>query len=131
MATLTVGQSGVDVNTEILAITGVKITATPTAGDPIPVVVTAINNSIYGIEGLTGANFRVINTVNNTVLPIASATPGVNEGEYTIVLTTPAGLVSGGSITIEMYDAAVPTNVALIGENQLYKGKSAELTVAA
>lgn len=131
MATLTVGQSGVDINTEILAITGVTITATPTAGDPIPVVVNAVNNVAYGIEALTATNFRVVNTATNTVLPIASVAAGVNEGEYAITLTTPAGLVTGGTITIEVYDATVPTNVALVGENQLYKGKSSVLTVAA
>lgn len=120
MALITVGQSGVDINTDVLPIVGVTITGTAEAGDPISVQVNAVNNSIFGIEGLTVDNFRVVNTATNAVVPLTSITEGATEGSYLLTPTTPT---TGGQILrVELYDTTASVNVALVEPNQLYKG---------
>lgn len=132
MAVLTVSSLGFDFNTEILAIQSVKISGIAEAGNPIGVLVTGANNTIYGIEGLDADNFRVINTATNAVVPITSVSAGISPGQYNITPTTP--LVAAQTLRIEMFDATAtpPVDTALVdGTNALYKGTSEVITVAA
>lgn len=129
MALYTTDQSGVDFNEDILPITGVTITGTAEAGEPINVSVKAFTNTVYGIQGLVATNFRVINTATNAIVPITSVVPGTNAGDYIITPTTPT--TSGQTLRVEMYDAVAGYAVALIEPNQLYKGISAVITVGA
>lgn len=120
MALITVGQSGVDINTDVMAIIGVTITGTAEAGDPINVTVNAVNNTIFGIEGLGADNFRVVNTVTNAVVTLTSVTEGATPGTYVLTPTTPT--TAGQILRVELYDTTANVNVALIEPNQLYKG---------
>lgn len=129
MALYTTDQSGVDFNEDIMPITGVTITGTAEAGEPINVSVKAFTNSAYGIEGLTVSNFRVVNTATNAVVTLTSVTAGTNAGDYILTPTTPT--TAGQTLRVEMYDETAGYAVALIEPNQLYKGVSAAITVAA
>lgn len=128
MALITVGQSGVDVNTDIMAIIDVAITGTAEAGDPIQVSVDGVGNTIRGIEGLGAGNFRVINTATNAVVTLTSVTEGATPGTYLLTPTTPT--VAAQTLRVELYDTTAGVNVALVEPNQLYKGSSAIITVA-
>lgn len=128
MALITTGQSGVDINTDVLAIIGATITGTAEAGDPINVTVNAVNNTVFGIEGLGDGNFRVINTATNAVVTLTSVTEGATPGTYLLTPTTPT--VAAQTLRVELYDTTAAVNVALVEPNQLYKGSSAVITVA-
>lgn len=129
MAIYTAEQSGVSPNTEFLPIANVTITGTATAGDPINVFVSSGQNVSFGVQGLLATDFRVVNTATNTVMPIATATAGTNEGDYVITLTTPTTL--GQTITVQTYDATLSVGVAALADNSLYEGISDTITVAA
>lgn len=132
MALYNVEQSGIDFNTEIKAIVSVEIAGTATAGDPINVTVTAVNNANFGIEGLDATNFRIVNTATNAVLAINTVANGTNPGQY--VITPTVALVAAATITIEMYDATESVNVAIVDALEpfrLYKGISPVITVGA
>lgn len=131
MALLTVGQSGIDFNTDIYPIIGVSITGTASVASGFNVNVNAVNNTIYGIEALTADNFRIRNTVTNAVLAIDTVVAGATPGNYVIETTTPPTLAA--TYVVETYDATAtpPVNVALVGTNQFYKGVSPILTTVA
>lgn len=122
MALITVGQSGVDLNTDIMAIVGVTITGTAEAGDPINIQVNAVNNSVFGIEALTVSNFRVTNVNTGAVVTLTSVTEGATEGSYLLTPTSPT--TAAQVLKVELYDATASVNVALIEPNQLYKGST-------
>lgn len=122
MALISTGQSGVDINTDVNAITGVTITGTAEAGDPINVQVNGVNNTIFGIEGLGAGNFRVTNTATNAVVTLTSVTEGATEGSYLLTPTTPT--VAAQNLKVELYDAVAGVNVAVVDVTQLYKGST-------
>lgn len=122
-------QIGADLNEEIMGIVSVNIAGTATAADPIEVTVTAVNNTIFGIEGLTAANFRVRNAATNAVVPLTSVTAGATPGAYSLTPTTPT--VAAQTLIVETYDDDADVAVALVAPNQLYKGVSATITVGA
>jgi len=129
MVTYNIDQSDVDFN-DLPAVIGATITGTATVAG-IVVAVNAVNNVSYGIEALTAANFRVYNPVTNAAITIATVVPLVAEGTYRIT-TTPA-LTTGTPVVVQLWDATAtpPVNVALVGDNQLYKGISDLITVTA
>lgn len=131
MAIITTDQSGVDVNSELMGVIGVNIAATASVASGFNVDVTAVNNTIFGIEGLVVDNFRVINTVTNAVLAIDTVVAGTVPGNYVIDTTTPP--TASTSYILEMYDATAtpPTNTALVGDNQLYRGQSLPIVATA
>ena len=126
MVTYNIDQSEVDFN-DLPAVIGATITGTATAAG-IVISVNAVNNVSYGIEALTAANFRVYNPVTNAAITIATVVPLVAEGTYRIT-TTPA-LTTGTPVVVQLWDATAtpPVNVALVGDNQLYKGISDTIT---
>lgn len=119
---------GADLNEEIDGIRSVTIEGTAEAGDPIAVTVMGVNNTIYGVEGLTAANFRLRNADTNAVLAITSIAAGATPGAYTITPTvaTTAGL----KVIVETYDDDANVATALVGDSTLYKGESEVITVA-
>jgi len=131
MAIITTDQSGVDVNSELMGIIGVNVSGTASVANGFTVNVTAVNNTIFGIEGLGVDNFRIRNTANNAVLAIDTVAAGTTEGSYVIDTTTPPTLAA--SYIVEMYDATAtpPVNTALVGDNQLYRGASKPIIAAA
>lgn len=129
MALYTTDQSGVDFNEDILPITSVVITGTAEAGDPIRVSVRAWSNEGYGIEGLLSTNLRLINTATNAVVAITTLVPTATPGDYD--LTPATATTSGQTYKVLTHDNDTNTNVALIEPNQLYKGVSNVITVAA
>lgn len=120
MAIYSVDQSNIDFNELLKPITSVTITGTAEAGDPIVVQVNAVSNTNYGIEALTAPNFRVVNNLTNAVVPITSVAVGTIAGQYLLTPTTPT--TAGQVLRVELYDADVPVAVALVGDNNLYKG---------
>jgi len=131
MALLTVDQTNVDINSELMGVIGVNITGTASVANGFVVDVTAVNNTIFGIEALDETNFRIRNTATNTVLAIDTVVAGANPGNYTIDTTTAPTLAA--TYVLETYDstATPPVNVALVGTNQLYKGVSAPMIAGA
>jgi len=129
MVTYNIDQSEVDFN-DLPAVTGTTITGTATAAG-IVINVRSATNVSYGIEALTAANFRVYNPVTNAAITIATVVPLVAEGTYRIT-TTPV-LTTGTPVVVQLWDATAtpPVNVALVGDNQLYKGISDLITVTA
>jgi len=127
MALITAEEAGVDINSEISGVIGVTITGTASVANGINVQVNAGNNTIFGIEGLTAANFRFTDTTTNTVLDIDSATPGTEPGSYVFVMDDP--LVATHTIKVETYDLTASVATALVGESQLYRGVSPAITV--
>lgn len=120
---------GADLNEEIQGIINTTVTGSADAGDPINVTVNAVANTAFGIEGLIMSNFRVVNTVTNAVVALTSVTAGATPGTYVLTPTTPT--VAAQTLRVELYDATANVAVALVGTNQLYKGQSAVITVAA
>lgn len=129
MTIITAEQIGADLNEEVMGIIGVNIVGTAAAADPIEVTVTAVNNTIYGIEALTEPNFRVVNVATNAVVPLDTVTAGATPGTYSLTPTTPT--IAAQTLRVEMYDSVAGVATALIEPNQLYKGVSATITVTA
>lgn len=129
MAILTSESLGMDVNSELMGVIGVNIDGTASAASGFNVTVTAVNNTIFGIEGLAVGNFRIRNTTNNTVLPITSVTAGATPGTYTLTATPTAA----STYIVETFDATAtpPTATALVGDNQLYRGVSKPIVATA
>lgn len=123
MAIITVDQSGVDINSEILAVVGVTITGTANA-TTATVQVNAVNNTIFGIQGLEAGDFSIVDTTTDSVVNITSVAEGTEPGSYVITAT----FVVGNVITISTAGA---NDTAIIGDNQLYRGVSAPITVTA
>lgn len=131
MALIPVDQSGVDINSEVMGVVGVNITGASSVANGTQMIVTAGNNSIFGIQALAASNVRARNTVTNTVMPITSIAEGTIPGNYAVTFTTPP--IAGVKFVFETYDATAtpPTATALVGNNQLYRGVSKEITVVA
>lgn len=129
MTAITKAEIGADLNDEIAGFIGVSITGTATAGDPILVQVKALSNIGFGIEGLTAANFRIRNAATNAVLAITSVAAGATPGAYSITPTV--SLVEDVTLIVETYDDDADVATALVAPNQLYRGESAVITVAA
>jgi len=129
LAILTPEMLGFDFSSEVMPIQSASITAVATAGDPINVTVNSLNNTNYGIEGLTVSDFRVVDTTTNAVVALTSVVEGVTPGTY--VLTPTTGLVINHVIYVQLYDATELVATALVGDNQLYKGQSPNITVGA
>lgn len=120
---------GADLNEDLRGVVSVNINGTASVAAGININVTAYNNKSFGILALDETNFRVRNTTTNTVLAIDTVTNGPVPGNY-IITTTPT-LVSANTIVVETYDATAtpPTNTAILGTNQLFRGASAAITV--
>lgn len=129
MAVLTPDALGFNFSSQVEPIRNTVLNVIATAADPIQVTVTGLSNISYGIEALDYTNFRVVNTVTNAVITTTGSTLGTDPWVYLLTPTTP--LVAGTKLTVELYDADVPTNTALVGTNLLLKGKSVEVTVGA
>jgi len=129
LAVLTTDMLGFDITSETQPIQSTTITAVATAGDPINVTVNSLNNTNYGIEGLDATNFRVVNVTTNAVVTLSTVTAGVTPGTY--VLTPTTGLTAAHVIYVQLYDTVVPVATAIVGDNQLYKGQSVNITVGA
>jgi len=129
LAVLTPDMLGFDFSSQVQAIQNTTLTVVATAGDPIQVTVKSLNNTNYGIEALGVENFRVVNLTTNAVLAITSVEEGAIEGTYVLTMTVP--LVQGANIRVELYDTDANVATALVGDNQLYKGQSATVIVAA
>jgi len=120
---------GADLNEELKGFNNVVITGTAVASGLVTIQVKSAGNTDYGILALDETDFRVIDLTTNTVLAIDDVTVGPTEGSYVIDLT--AAVVAGHTLSVEMYDTAANVNVALIGDNIMYKGISLPITVSA
>jgi len=131
MALIPVDQSGVDINSELMGVVGVNIKGTASVANGFIVDVTAVNNTIFGIEALDENSFRIRNTITNTVLAIDTVVAGATPGNYKIETTTAPTLAS--TYVVETFDATAtpPTATALVGESQLYRGVSAPMIAVA
>jgi len=129
MTAITQEQIGADLNDELKGFNNTIVTGTATPA-LITVNVTAMGNTSYGIEALTEESFRVRNITTGLIVPIdtVTAVPG-NPGKYTIDPTT--NITATNIIVVELYDAIAEQPMALLGDNLLYYGQSANITVTA
>lgn len=123
---LTNDSLGFNVATELPSVIDCDVKLdTPSAGSSISASVVATSNSAFNILGLEVANFRVI--VNGTAeAPSAVSYNDVTE-KYDITTTT--SITSSDTVTLELYDSVEDLNVTIL-DDQLYRGKSTEQTVA-
>lgn len=131
---ITAGNVGMDINEDVLGIIDVDITAVGAASvaNGVTVKVMAEQNTSWGVRALTAASFRVMNVTDDEVEVIDAVVESTSViGQYAI--TFDPALTLAKKIVVELYDATAtpPVAVAKIGDNQFFKGASAELTVGA
>jgi hypothetical protein len=125
-AILTRDQLGFDVSNDLPQVMDVNLIPEDTAaGESLNVAAVATLNSGSNILGLTDANFRLV--VNGAAGVISSVSFNDVTEKYVIGPTTPFAI--GDVVYVELYDTAASISVANL-DNQLYKGKSKEITIS-